>query len=58
MGDKDTVSVNVDLPADLHASFKSEAAVWRVTLKEAVIQAIRQWILDSTRLDMTGRDAT
>ena len=44
MGTKDQVALNIELPADLHADLKSQAAQRRVTLKAAVIQAIQQWI--------------
>lgn len=38
------VSINVPLPSDLHRQVKAAAAADGLTLKEAVILALRMWV--------------
>ena len=40
----DTVSVNIPLPAELHKQLRIKAAMDDLTIKDAVITAVEDWV--------------
>jgi hypothetical protein len=40
----DTVSVNIPLPAELHKQLRIKAAMEDLTIKDAVISAVEDWV--------------
>jgi hypothetical protein len=41
--DHETVTINVPLPHDLHTRLRVKAATDGTTLKQSVIEALREW---------------
>jgi hypothetical protein len=51
LGTEETVGINLPLPRDLHRQLKARAASNGLTVRQAVIEAVIDWVLQDQEVD-------